>query len=111
VSSTDNLSTPANNSTVLGLSFVAGLGLILMILALSIGMIQGSAADGSTIGLLFITGLALLIVGGVGWFAVVQPQKHFDDINQPQDDGHHGHSEPATDDSHAAETPAAAGHH
>lgn len=71
------------------LAMVAGLGVVLMMVALGIGVVQGSGADGSTIGMLFAAGLILFILGAVGWFAVVQPQKHFDDITVPMDTGHH----------------------
>ncbi|MCB9453436.1 MAG: hypothetical protein H6672_18550 [Anaerolineaceae bacterium] len=74
---------------VLVVSLVAGLGFILMTLSLGVGVIQGSAADANTIGLVFAGGLLLLILGSVSWFAIVQPHKHFDDINVPQYTGHH----------------------
>jgi hypothetical protein len=95
--------------TVLGLAMLAGLGVVLMMTALAIGVIQGSAADSSAVGLFFAGGLVLFILGAAGWFAVVQPQKHFDDINIPMDTGHHG-------EAHHAAPPALpdstdAGHH
>ncbi len=93
---TENSSRP-NPLLVLGLAMVAGLGLVLMMIALGIGVIQGTAADGNAIGLFFAGGLVLFILGAGGWFAVVQPQKHFDDISQPMDTGHHAeahHDEP-----------------
>ena len=73
---------------VLGLALVAGLGFILMMAALSLGVIQGSAADSNAIGLLFAAGLSLFILGAVGWFATTRPDRHFDDINVPQYTGH-----------------------
>lgn len=81
---------------VLGMAMLAGLGVILIIIALGIGVIQGNAADGNTIGLLFGAGVALFILGGMGWFGLVQPHKHFDDINVPME------AEPHHDD-HAAQ--------
>jgi H+/gluconate symporter-like permease len=81
---------------VLGVSMVAGLGVTLMIIALGVGVIQGAEASSSTIGLLFAAGLVLFILGAVAWFAVVQPQKHFDDINKPAEDEHHGHGHTET---------------
>lgn len=81
---------------IIGLSMVGGLGLTLMVIALGIGVVQGANADSVSIGLLFITGLALLILGIGGWFAVVRPDKHFDDINVPKYTGHHD----AHDDHH-----------
>lgn len=73
---------------------IAGLGLILILTALAIGVIQGSAADSNTIAIIFVSGIGLFLIGAVGWFGLTQPQRHFDDINQPLDDGSHGHSEP-----------------
>ena len=72
---------------------VAGLGVFLMITALAIGVIQGSAADTSTVGLVFAAGLVLFLLGAGSWFAIVQPQKHFDDINQPAEAEPHGHAD------------------
>jgi hypothetical protein len=93
--------------TVLGLSLVAGLGVVLMMASLGIGVVQGSAADSNTIGMLFAVGLVLFILGAGGWFAVVQPQKHFDDISQPMDTGHqaeeHHDEHPALPESSPAE--------
>jgi len=81
-----------HSPAVLGMSMIAGLGVILIVLALGIGVIQGSAADSNTVGITFISGIGLFILGAVGWFGLTQPQKHFDDINQPLDDGSHGHA-------------------
>lgn len=77
------------NPVILGLALVAGLGFILMMIALGTGVIQGSTADNNAIGLFFAVGLALFILGAVGWFATARPDKHFDDINVPQYTGHH----------------------
>lgn len=77
------------NPVILGLALVAGLGFILMMIALGLGVIGGSNADSSAIGLLFATGLALLLFGAVGWFATARPDRHFDDINVPKYTGHH----------------------
>ena len=82
----------------LALAFCGGVGITMMMIAAGIGVVQGTAADSSAIGLAFIAGLALLIVGVVAWFAVVQPQKHFDDINVPQ---YHGHDEHHDDAAHS----------
>jgi hypothetical protein len=85
------------NPAIWPVSLVAGAGVTLMVLALGIGAVQGAAADSSAIGLAFAGGLVLLVLGSVAWFAIAQPQKHFDDINVPAADEHHGH------DSHADE--------
>jgi hypothetical protein len=82
----------SRTSVILGLAFTAGLGFVLMAISLGVGVIQGNAADSGSIGLLFAAGVALFIIGLVGWFAVAQPQKHFDDINVPLYTGHHDES-------------------
>lgn len=89
---------------VLVVSLVAGLGFILMATSLGVGVIQGSSADANAIGLLFAAGLLLLILGGAGWLAIVQPYKHFDDINEPQYTGHHHeeHHDDHVEDAEAA---------
>ncbi len=92
-----------HSPAVLGMSMIAGLGVVLIVIALGIGVVQGAQADGNQIGLIVITGLGLFILGAGGWFGLTQPQKHFDDINVPLDDGHHGHDTHAiipADDNH-----------
>jgi len=89
------------------MSMIAGLGLILILTALAIGVIQGTAADSSAVSVTFVSGIGLFLIGAIGWFGLTQPQRHFDDINQPLDDGSHGHSEPH--DEHAI-VPAAETH-
>ena len=92
-------------------SLVAGLGMTLMIVALSIGVLQIANADSQTVGMLFAGGLVLFILGVVAWFAVVQPQKHFDDINQPAEDEQHGHSSTETAlATHSEQHPEPVGH-
>jgi hypothetical protein len=82
-----------NHSPIVWLvSLVAGLGVTLMIVALGVGVIQSASSDTNSIGMLFVAGLILFVLGSVAWYGVVQPQKHFDDINQPLEDEHHGHS-------------------
>lgn len=76
-------------SVALGLAFVAGLGLTLMSVAAGIGVIAGASADSAGLGLMFLIGVALLATGIIVWFAVVRPDVHFDDINQPMYHGHH----------------------
>ena len=96
-----------HSPAVFGMSMIAGLGVILIVLALAIGVIQGSAADNSSIGIAFISGIGLFVLGAVGWFGLTRPEQHFDDINQPLDDGSHGHAE--AHDDHAI-VPAADSH-
>ncbi len=80
-----------NNPLTFGLALAAGIGIILMIIALALGAVRGEAADSTAFNLTLIGGILLTILGIGGWLAVVQPFKHFDDINVPQDTGHHGH--------------------
>ncbi|MFN8376128.1 MAG: hypothetical protein U0694_25050 [Anaerolineae bacterium] len=70
---------PKFTPVTMGLAMVAGLGLTFMVVALGVGTIQGAEADANAIGLFFAAGLGLLVTGIVGWFAVLQPQKHFDE--------------------------------
>lgn len=86
---------------VLIVSLVAGLGFILMVLALGIGVMQGGAADTNLIGMMFVAGLLLLILGAASWFSIVQPHKYFDDINVPQFTGHHEEHHAEQHDEHA----------
>lgn len=85
-------------STTLGFSFLAGLGILLMIIALAVGVITGSSttetatSSSSTITLLFIAGLLALIAGAAAWIGVTQPFRNFDNINVPADDDAHGHA-------------------
>ncbi|MDX1992943.1 MAG: hypothetical protein SF029_11155 [bacterium] len=76
-----------NNSLTLGLALLGGLGVTLMIVALAAGVV---GAEGGTVGLLLLAGLAMLIGAAVAWGAVVQPWTHFDNINLPAEDDHHG---------------------
>lgn len=77
-----------------GLAMVAGIGVILMILALGFGVLQADA-DTNVIRLVFVGGLAMLITGVVAWIFIIRPFEHFDDINQPLEDDHgHGHAAP-----------------
>ena len=72
-----------------GLSLSAGFGLVLIIIALAISMVFGEPVAYLVSGAI-AAGVVLMIIGIGGWLAVVQPWRHFDDINQPLDDGH-GH--------------------
>ncbi len=84
-----------------GLSMVAGIGVILMITALAVGVIQPNA-NSYVIGMLLVGGLACFVVGVGGWLSVVRPFTHFDDITKPIEDDHgHGHAAlPALTDEH-----------
>lgn len=81
-----------SNPLTLILALIAGLGLILMVVALALGVVQ-SAPDSLLIGGLFAIGLMLLVFGIGAWLVAVQPFRHFDDINVPKDIANH-HGEP-----------------
>lgn len=83
-----------------GLALLAGLGMILMIVAGGIGAVQGSQADSGLIGIVFALGLISLVSGFIAWLAVVQPHRHFDDIDIPLEAEGHGHD----DHGHAADS-------
>jgi hypothetical protein len=80
---------PPSRTLRLGLAFIAGLGLTLMIVVAGIGVVIGESAQGASMGLIFAAGVAMLATGIIAWFAVVRPDTHFDDINQPMYHGHH----------------------
>lgn len=84
-----------------GLALLAGLGMVLMMVAGGIGAVQGDKADSRLIGIVFALGLVSLVSGIIAWIAVVQPHRHFDDIDVPLEAEGHGHDEHADDD-HAA---------
>jgi len=86
---------PISKPVPFGLSLTARAGLILMILALGFGVVQGAAANSTAIGVTFAAGLGLLLIGVIGWLATVRPFENFDDINQPQYTGHHDASHDA----------------
>lgn len=94
-----------SNPAVLGTAMVAGLGLVLAVLALGFGVIQG---DTGFTGLMLAAGGLLFILGLVGWVGTAQPHKRFDDINQPAPDDHH-HDEHAIEA--AADHSVEAAHH
>ncbi len=96
---------PMHTPIPFALALTAGAGLILMILALAFGVVQGDAANGSVIGLTFVGGLLLLGFGIGGWLAVVKPFDHFDDINVPQYTGHHEEHHPRDLDEANAQQP------
>jgi ABC-type nickel/cobalt efflux system permease component RcnA len=87
-------------STLTILAMVGGLGIILAVLGLAFGAAAGNNANASVVGLAVLSGIFLLIVGVGGWVIGTQPYKHFDDINQPIDDGHHAHGHDEHADSH-----------
>lgn len=94
------------NATTLGLSFIAGGGVILMVIAAIGGVMQGADANQDVINILFGGGVAMLIAGAAGWAGVTRPWENFDDISQPLDDGHHGHHDDEAHDDESDDTPA-----
>jgi len=96
--------TQPDPSLIRGLAMVGGLGLTLIVIALGFGVVGGEQANSNLVGLGVLSGALILLVAIVAWFGVVQPHKHFDDINQPLEDDHgHGHAE----DAHAEDLQAA----
>ena len=87
-----------NNNVTLGLALLGGLGITLMIIGSSIGVIGGEDADTTLVGLFILSGFLMLVAGIGAWLAMVRPWEHFDDINQPLYHGHHHeehHHEPS----------------
>ncbi len=84
------------NPLTFGLAMTAGIGLVVMITALAVGVVQGETADSRLVGFTVLTGFTLLLVGIIGWIIVARPFAHFDDINVPKDTGH-GHAHESTE--------------
>jgi hypothetical protein len=76
----------------LGLALIAGTGFIVMTGAIAVGAQEGAAANTGTISVAFGLGLTLFLFGLGAWLAAVRPWEHFDDINVPAVDDHHGHT-------------------
>jgi hypothetical protein len=84
------------NPLSFGLALASGTGLTLMIVALGAGVLFPETPN-ALLNLGLFAGLALLVLGIIGWAAMTQPFRHFDDIDQPLDDGHgHGHAPAST---------------
>ncbi len=79
-----------NPNLLTGLALVGGIGITAIMIALGVGVIQGEAADSTSIGLLILAGFVALAFAIGGWLIYVQPHTHFDDINQPLVEDHHG---------------------
>jgi hypothetical protein len=94
--------TKTDNPLTFGTALTAGIGLVLMIVALGAGVAGGESSAGA-VSLLFLGGLGLLVLGVGAWIAAVRPFEHFDDITQPKDAGY-GHG--SHDNTHAPELPA-----
>lgn len=90
---TEHSNNQLNNPQVLtGLAMIGGLGLTVMIVAFGYGVVD-SSADSGLIGMALVAGGLLVLGASVAWFFVVEPHKHFDDINKPMYHGHHDHNE------------------
>lgn len=78
--------------TQYGLAMVGGVGMTLLILGASIGVIYGAGlgADSThSLGLALIVGLLLLILAIGFWLGWARPFERFDDINVPAEPEHH----------------------
>jgi hypothetical protein len=106
--STDTNTPNTNQSLITWLAMLGGLGITLMVGAIAIGSVDANA-NSTAIGLAILTGLLCLFGAIATWIAVVQPHKHFDDINVAQYHGHE-HHDPAHADEHTTEQ-AQAEHH
>lgn len=90
-----------SNPLTFGLALTAGIGVVVMIIALGAGVVQGENADSGAVGFALLVGFTLLLVGLIGWMIVVRPFDHFDDINVPQYTGH-SHDDHAHESSETA---------
>lgn len=71
---------------------LGGVGMTLMMLGASIGVIYGSALDAAathSLGLAIVIGLVLLVLAIGLWLGWVRPFERFDDINVPAEAEHH----------------------
>lgn len=77
----------SNEQLLTWLSALGGGGIIVMMIAAGIGVINPDIESG-VVGLLVLAGAGALVMAIAGWTIVVQPYKYFDDINQPLYGGH-----------------------
>lgn len=78
--------------TLINLSMVGGIGITMMIIGATIGVIGGASLDAhgsNLVGLAVVAGLLLLIVSIAFWTGLVRPFENFDDINVPAEPEHH----------------------
>ena len=78
--------------TLYGLAMAGGLGMTLMIVAATIGVIGGAELDAAStnlVGLGIVSGLLILITAIGFWLGLVRPFENFDDINVPTEPEHH----------------------
>lgn len=84
--------TQPSKLTLYGLAMVGGVGMTMMMLGASIGVIYGTALDAAathSLGLMIVVGLLLLILAIGFWLGWVRPFERFDDINIPAEPEHH----------------------
>lgn len=78
--------------TLYGLAMLGGVGMTVMILGASVGVIYGaalSADETHSLGLAIVVGLLLLLLATGLWLGWVRPFERFDDINVPAEAEHH----------------------
>ncbi|MBZ0304294.1 MAG: hypothetical protein K8J31_31450 [Anaerolineae bacterium] len=102
------MTNPPSRTMQVGLAFVAGIGLTLMIVVAGIAVVSGETVDSSALNILFLLGVAMLVTGLAAWFGVVRPDTHFDDINVPM---YHGHDHHDAHEAHTEGEKALAEHH
>lgn len=86
------------------LAYVAGLGIIVAILALALIGLGTFDNDNVPVSLLLI-GLALILIGAGGWLIMVRPWEKFDDLKTPQFTGHEEHAAAPVKESAPAAVP------
>ncbi len=88
----EEVRTQPSQLTLINLSMVGGIGITMMIVAATIGVIYGADLDAQStnlVGLAVVGGLLLLIVAIGFWAGLVRPFEDFDDINMPAEPEHH----------------------
>lgn len=79
---------PTRHPQTFGLALIGGLGIVLMIIALGVGVLQ-AGADTRVAAVTMVAGVLLLVFSVVGWVVLTKPFQNFDDINVPKYTGHH----------------------
>lgn len=86
-----------------GLAMVGGLGIIFIVASLGLGAAGVLLPESNTVGIGVLLGLMLLVFAIGGWLISAQPFRHFDNIDVPAPDEHHGHDDHSHDD-HSSES-------
>jgi ABC-type nickel/cobalt efflux system permease component RcnA len=85
-----NESSQVSKNLLLALSTIGGIGITLMIVVAGVGVVEGANADSQSLNLYFGLGSLMLVGSCLAWFAIVRPDKNFDDINQAlEEEAHH----------------------